>query len=120
LLALFDVDGTLLLTSDPLAGRALRETLEERFGVELLENPVPRVDHPGQTCLRIARLVLRDAGLGDDVIEHGLTGWCSDFAARYVELLAGTDTSGWRAPPGAARALARLSGAGVTARPAHR
>src|SRR5919202_1301213 len=33
LLALFDVDGTLFLTHDPLAGLALRETLAERYGV---------------------------------------------------------------------------------------
>jgi phosphoglycolate phosphatase len=114
LLALFDVDGTLLLTSDPLAGRALSATLEERYGIDLPENPVRRVDHPGQTCLRIARLVLRDAGLTDGVIDGGLAGWCGEFAARYVELLSDTDTSGWRAPAGAAGALARLSAAGIT------
>jgi phosphoglycolate phosphatase len=95
LLVLLDVDGTLFLTDDPLAGCALRETLTERFGVELPEDAVERVDHRGQTALRIARLVL-----GDE--DADLSGWCRDFGARYVELLATADTSRWRAAPQAA------------------
>jgi phosphoglycolate phosphatase len=113
LLALFDVDGTLLLTSDPVASRALRETLEETFGVELPDDPVSRVDHAGQSCLRIARLVLRQADLGDAEIERGLGVWCSHFAARYLELLAHEDTGDWQAGPEAADALGRLAAVGV-------
>jgi phosphoglycolate phosphatase len=105
LLVLLDVDGTLFVTDDPLVGRALRETLTERFGVELPEDAIERVDHRGQTALRIARLVL-----GDDDADLG--GWCRDFGERYVELLAGADTSGWRAGPGACGALERLAAAG--------
>jgi len=108
LLALFDVDGTLLLSGDRIAGRALRETLQEQFDLELPENPVARVDHPGQTCQRIARLLLRDAGLADERIDEGLQPWCSEFAARYVELVARASTDGWEAAPHAERALARL------------
>ena len=66
-LALFDVDGTLFLTHDPLAGTALRETLEERFDVELPKDAIERVDHAGQTSLRIARLVLGQAGVDEPV-----------------------------------------------------
>jgi phosphoglycolate phosphatase len=113
LLALFDVDGTLLLSGDPIAGRALRETLQEQFDVELPENPVPRVDHSGQTCQRIARLLLRDAGLADERIDEGLQPWCSEFAARYVERIACASTDGWEAAPNAERALARLEAGGV-------
>ena len=94
LLVLFDVDGTLFLTHDPLVGRALRETLRERFRVELPEDALERVDHEGQTSLRIGRLVLRDAGID----EPELGPWCAEFANRYLELLAGADTSGWRRP----------------------
>jgi phosphoglycolate phosphatase len=108
LLVLFDVDGTLFLTHDPLAGRALRETLSERFGVELPEDALERVDHEGQTSLRIGRLVLRDAGLG----ATELGPWCAEFADRYLELLSEADTSGWHAPAGAEEALARLQEAG--------
>jgi phosphoglycolate phosphatase len=108
LLVLFDVDGTLFLTRDPLLGRALRESLSAHFGVELPEDALERVDHEGQTSLRIGRLVLEDAGL--DQPDLGL--WCAQFGSRYLELLRGADTSGWRAAPGAEEALERLEAAG--------
>jgi len=65
LLVLVDVDGTLFLTHDPLAGQALQETLEEQFDARLPADSIERVDHAGQTSLRIARLVLEAAGLAD-------------------------------------------------------
>ena len=113
LLVLFDVDGTLFLTHDPLAGQAMRETLSATFGAPLPEDAVERVDHLGQTSLRIARLVLRDAGLGEAAIDDGLQGWCGSFGERYLELLADADTSGWESAPGAGAALSRLQAAGV-------
>jgi phosphoglycolate phosphatase len=112
LLVLCDVDGTLFLTHDPLAGTALRVTLESLYGVELPEDAVERVDHAGQTALRIARLVLRDAGLADEEITPRLAAWCPLFAARYCELLAVANTSGWQASPGAEASLDRLAEAG--------
>jgi len=112
LLVLLDVDGTLFLTHDPLAGIALRETLGSSYGVELPEDAIDHVDHAGQTSLRIARLVLRDAGLEDAQITPSLAGWCPRFAARYCQLLADADTSSWRAAPHAEEALDRLAGAG--------
>jgi phosphoglycolate phosphatase-like HAD superfamily hydrolase len=112
LLVLLDVDGTLFLTDDSLAGTALRETLESVYGVELPENAIGRVDHEGQTSLRIARLVVRGAGLADAEITPGLAAWCPRFAERYCELLATADTSGWQAAPGAERSLERLAAAG--------
>jgi phosphoglycolate phosphatase len=108
LLVLFDVDGTLFLTHDPLAGRALRETLTERFGVELPDDALERVDHEGQTSLRLGRLVLRHAGLDPP----DLGPWCAEFASRYLELLSEADTSGWQAAPCAEEALAALQEAG--------
>jgi phosphoglycolate phosphatase len=108
LLVLFDVDGTLLLTLDPLAGRAVRETLTERFGVELPDDALEQVDHEGQTSLRLGRLVLRDAGLDPP----DLGPWCARFASRYLELLSEADTSGWQAAPGAEEALTALQEAG--------
>jgi len=112
LLILLDVDGTLLLTHDPLAGRALQETLGERFGVRLHDDAIEQVDHEGQTSLRIARLVLEAAGVDRKRIDRGLAGWCPRFAERYVDLLAQADTSGWRAAPGAEHALERFATAG--------
>ena len=108
LLALFDVDGTLFLSNDPLAGEALVPTLEAFYPVRLPADPMAGIDHAGQTSLRIARLVLRNAGLDDDEIDESLTGWCGAFAGRYLELLAVADTSSWRAAPGAADALSDL------------
>jgi phosphoglycolate phosphatase-like HAD superfamily hydrolase len=113
LLALFDVDGTLFLTHDPLSAEALRDTLVERYGVSLPADPVGRVDHRGQTALTIAREVLRAAGLDDATIDDRLHAWCAGFAAGYLELLAGADTSRWQAAPDAAEALFRLERAGV-------
>jgi phosphoglycolate phosphatase len=112
LLVLFDVDGTLFLTHDPLAGRALHETLQERFGVRLPDDAMEHVDHEGQTSLRIARLVLEAAGVEAGRVGDGLAEWCPRFAERYIELLAHADTSGWRAAPGAEQALERLAAAG--------
>jgi phosphoglycolate phosphatase len=112
-LALFDLDGTLFLTDDPLVGEALRETLAEGYGVSLARGALDRVDHRGQTALRIAREVLRSAGIADAEIDARLRDWCGRFTAHYLELLATTDTSAWQAAPGAGAALSRLAGAGV-------
>jgi phosphoglycolate phosphatase len=113
LLVLFDVDGTLFLTHDALSGQALRETLEAHFDVRLPEDAIERVPHPGQTSLKIARLVLHDAGLDDHAVEAGLRDWCPEFAARYLELLGQADTSTWEPAPGAVAALSRLQAAGL-------
>jgi phosphoglycolate phosphatase-like HAD superfamily hydrolase len=113
LLALFDVDGTLFLTHDPLSSEALVGTLGELYAVDPPDDAVERVDHAGQTAKRIARLVLRAEGLDDAAIDRRLDDWCETFGARYVELLAAADTSGWQVAPGAADALVRLQDAGV-------
>jgi len=111
LLVLVDVDGTLFLTQDPLAGQALQETLEEQFDARLPADSIERVDHAGQTSLRIARLVLEAAGLAD-IDSRRLSAWCPRFAERYLELLALADTSGWRVAPDTYDALAQLHAAG--------
>jgi phosphoglycolate phosphatase-like HAD superfamily hydrolase len=110
LLALFDVDGTLFLTDDPLAGLALTQTLADRFAVELPHDAIGRVDDQGQTSLRIARLVLAAAGVERP---DGLADWCRDFAERYLDLLADADTSEWQAAPAAEAALEQLAAAEV-------
>jgi phosphoglycolate phosphatase len=112
LLVLIDVDGTLLLSHDPLAVAAFFDTLDRVYGLELHEEAIDHVDHAGQTAQRIARLVLREAGLDDDAITPVLGAWCGEFGAGYCELLAGADTSGWRAAPHAEDALEQLAAAG--------
>jgi phosphoglycolate phosphatase-like HAD superfamily hydrolase len=110
LLALFDVDGTLLLTHDPLAGIALRETLTERYSVILSDDAIEQVDHQGQTSLRIGRLVLAAAGIEEP---ERLVDWCGEFAERYLELLTDADTGNWQVSPDAERSLERLAAAGL-------
>jgi phosphoglycolate phosphatase len=113
LLALFDLDGTLFLTHDPLSGRALVATLEQVYGVQVPADAPANVEHRGLTAKRIGRNVLRGAGVADAAVDERLDTWCAAFAERYLELLADADTSGWAPRPGAAEGLARLQAAGV-------
>ena len=113
LLALFDVDGTLFLTHDELSAKAMLGSLREVYGVELPEDAIEQVDHRGQTAKRIARELLRAAGLDDKAIDERLDPWCRRFAEAYLELLRGADTSFWEGRPGARDALAALEQAGV-------
>jgi phosphoglycolate phosphatase-like HAD superfamily hydrolase len=109
---LFDVDGTLFLTDDPLFGRSAIETLEEIYDLALPEDAIQHVDHAGQTSKRIARLVLSGAGLDDRSIDAHIDAWCACSAERYIELLA-SSTAGWRARPGSAKALTVLADRGM-------
>ena len=113
LLALFDVDGTLLLTHDPISSEAFLPTLRELYEVDPPADAVERVDHGGQTCLRIAREVLRAEGLADEAIDGRLGDWCALYSERYVELLAAASTDDWQLAPNAERALARCAEAGI-------
>jgi phosphoglycolate phosphatase len=113
LLALFDLDGTLFLTHDPISGRAFRATLEETYGIEVAPTAPDNVEHHGLTAQRIARNVLHTAGLRDEEIDDRLPGWCARYAEQYVGLLAAADTTDWEAPAGAADGLARLEAAHV-------
>jgi phosphoglycolate phosphatase len=113
LLALFDVDGTLFLTDDLLAGEALLVSLRELYPVDPPADAVGRVDHRGQTSLRIMREVLRSEGLRRPAIDQRLGEACDLFARRYLGLLEGADTNSWEAGPGAAEALERLRAGGM-------
>ena len=113
LLALFDIDGTLLLGNDPVSNAAFLPALREVYGVDPPPDAVARIDHPGQTCQRIAREVLHADGLTDDAIDERLGAWCALYAERYVSLLADASTTAWQAAPHAAEALQRLSEVGI-------
>jgi phosphoglycolate phosphatase-like HAD superfamily hydrolase len=108
-LVLFDIDGTLFLTSDPLVGRATLDAIDEAWGKRLPDDAIGKVDHPGQTAQRITRLVLEAAGMDEEQIDGGLAHWCELVSGRYLELLADSDTSHWQAAPGAAETLEELS-----------
>ena len=113
LLALVDIDGTLLLSDDPVAGEAFVGALRDCYPVDPPPDAVARTDHPGQTAPRIARLVLLNEGLAKEQIDEHLDAWCARFGEGYVALLAEADTSHWQAAPGAAEALSRLREGGV-------
>ena len=108
LLLLFDVDGTLLLSDDPLLGEAAADAAQGAFGVEIAPDALSRLDHAGRTALRQGRELLGRAGLPEHEIGAGLGRWCALLAERYLELLAGADTSAWRAPVRAEETLAEL------------
>ena len=97
-LALFDVDGTLLLTPDLVAVRAILDAVDP----SLPEDAFTRTARPGSTALWQVEQVL---GHAPD------PGWCGRAEDRYEELLG--DTSDWRAPDGAENVLAELERRGV-------
>ena len=108
LLVLFDVDKTLFMTSDPLMGRATTEAIETVWGLKLPQDAIRGVNHAGQTATRITREILRADGLGDEEITPLLGHWCDEVSRRYLELLAGADTSHWAAAEGAAEVLQQI------------
>jgi len=108
LLVLLDVDGTLFLTDDPLVGEVTAEAAREVWGVDLAPDCLARLEHQGGLALGQARRLVRRAGVPEPEIEAGLRRWCALHAERYVERLAETDTSAWRAAEGAETTLAEL------------
>jgi phosphoglycolate phosphatase len=102
-LVLFDVDGTLLLTHDDVYVEANRVALTEVYG-----SAPDGSDVPGDTATAHTRRALAEAGFSGKQIDAGLRRWCEVFSARYVELLAGADTSQWELAPGAHAAIAAL------------
>src|SRR5205814_6490053 len=81
--ALFDIDGTLLLTPDFVAVRAILDAIDP----SLPDDAFVRLPHAGQTALWQAEQLL---GHAPD------PGWCARAERRYVELLG--DTSHWQKP----------------------
>jgi phosphoglycolate phosphatase len=108
MLVLFDVDKTLFMNSDPLMGRATTDAIETVWGRRLAHDAIQHVDHPGQTATRIARLLLQADGLTDPEIDPGMERWCKEASARYLKLLAETDTSNWYASEGAADVIVQI------------
>jgi phosphoglycolate phosphatase-like HAD superfamily hydrolase len=108
MLVLFDVDKTLFLNSDPLMGQATTDAIETVWGISLPGDAIRRVDHAGQTAMRITREILRVEGLDDTEIDPGLVRWCEAASRRYLELLSDASTSEWTAPEGTAKALAQI------------
>jgi phosphoglycolate phosphatase-like HAD superfamily hydrolase len=110
LLVLFDVDGTLFLSHDPLAQEATLDAIDEVYGLRIEGDPMADVAHAGRTARWITGEILRRAGLDETRIQDGLDAWCEAVSRSYLRLLESADLSGWETPPGTAQALARLRG----------
>jgi phosphoglycolate phosphatase len=97
-IALFDVDGTLLLTPDPIAVRAILDAIDP----SLPDATFLQLPHAGQTALwQVAQILGHEPD----------PGWCSRAERRYAELLG--DTAHWQKPDGADDVLAELARRGV-------
>jgi phosphoglycolate phosphatase-like HAD superfamily hydrolase len=93
--ALFDIDGTLFMSSDGTIIDALAEVL----GVE---NRIRELDHPGRTIAWIAAaLAGREPGAD----------WCARTEQLYLDRLG--DTAHWEARTGSEAMLERLRTAGI-------
>lgn len=108
LLVLFDIDGTLFLTHDELFNRAAIESIRRVYGLAVPADAVSRVEHPGQTAMRITREILRRYGLDDRAIDAGMARWCEESSARYLQLLDAASTDHWRTSPGTVETLTAL------------
>lgn len=97
-LALFDVDGTLLLTPDLVAVRAILDAIDP----SLPDDAFTQLPHAGQTALWQVEQIL---GREPD------PGWCTRAERRYAELLG--DTSDWQKPERVEDVLAELGRRGV-------
>jgi phosphoglycolate phosphatase-like HAD superfamily hydrolase len=111
-LCLLDIDGTLLLGPPHAHQEALVGALADVYGVAATADDLRAVRPNGRTDQEIALLLLAAAGVDEAVARAGLRRWM----ARAVELYPAADAArpAPRAAPGAAAALARVAGAGVT------
>jgi phosphoglycolate phosphatase len=109
MLVLFDIDGTLLLTSDPLYGEALVEAVRAVYDLELTADSLRRLDHPGETAMSGLRLLLRAEGLSEEAIGQDLRRWCELHAEVYTGLLSDGATDRWEAAAGAEETLGELA-----------
>lgn len=110
MLVLFDLDGTLLVGSDPLYRAALVPSVREVWGHELTDATFARRDHlPGETAVEGLRKMLTGDGLDPERVDEGLAHWCRVFGARYVEVLLDRGAGHFRCAPGAVEALTELA-----------
>jgi phosphoglycolate phosphatase len=111
-LALLDIDGTLLIGRPHAHTAALAAVAADLFEVPATEDDVVAISPGGRTDREIVRLVLRRHGIPDDRITAGLPAWIARTCERYPTL-----EPLHPAPvvaPGAAEALEALRDDGVT------
>lgn len=111
-LALVDIDGTLLLGAPAAHTEALAQALAGVYGVAATAPDIAAIRPAGRTDQEIARLVLRAHGVDDDEISAGMARWMDAAAALHaaLERVAAPPVTA----PGADEALARMAGGGVS------
>lgn len=111
MLALLDIDGTLLLGSPRAHTEAMAAAMRDVFGVAVLGDDIGAIRPAGRTDREIARLVLGRAGLPEGEIDAGLAEWAAAAWTRYRALECRFSPPA--VAPSAAQALAALADAGV-------
>ncbi|HMN99915.1 MAG TPA: HAD family hydrolase [Miltoncostaeaceae bacterium] len=111
-LALLDIDGTLLMGRPHAHTEALATAAAEVFAVPATEDDIAAIGPAGRTDREIGRLVLRRHDVPDDRITAGLPEWMTRACELYPSL------EPLHPPPvvapGAAAGLEALRGDGVT------
>jgi len=106
LLLLFDVDGTLLQSRDPLLSTAMATALRELTEGDVPDDALEQVEHVGRTARAIARAMLRRFGVAS---VPDLREWCRLTEERYAALVEEHGTADWRSADGVENALERLA-----------
>ncbi|MGE0026039.1 MAG: HAD family hydrolase [Thermoleophilia bacterium] len=111
-LALLDIDGTLLIGRPHAHTEALAAAAVDVFAVPATQDDIVAIAPAGRTDREIARLVLRRHGVDDDRITAGLPAWMARACELYpaLEQLHPPPV----AAPGAADGLGALHADGVT------
>lgn len=110
-LALLDIDGTLLHGSPVAHTHAMAIGMTEVFGVAVGYDDIVAIGPSGRTDREIARVVLRGRGVPDHEITAGLDPWVESACAAYARIE--DDHPRGVVAPGAHEALAALREAGV-------
>lgn len=111
ILALVDIDGTLLLDDGHVHGRAMIEALRDVHGVELAEDAVSRIGPLGKTDTQIAREVLESVPVAAPLIDERRDAWIG----RAAEVFAASARASQLTPrPNLVQGLSDLAEAGVT------
>ena len=107
LLALIDIDGTLLLDDAFAHERAMTEAMRRVYGVELPDDAVSGLAPWGKTDVRIAREVLSLHGVDAPTFTSMLARWEACTGDLFRLYAAGT-VARWRIRPGVHGALTAL------------
>lgn len=111
MLALFDIDGTMLLDDSYAHGRAMIEAMRSVYGARMADDAVLQTQPWGKTDSQIAREVLTTAGIGEDEIKKGQAAWIEAAGDAFVANR--TSRQDWIVRPDLAAVLGKLRARGT-------